>query len=766
MEIKEFLSRLKNVSSSSKGWNACCPAHDDHSPSLSIAVGTDQRILLKCHAGCAAEQVVASIGLSLSDLYLNSEPAGCLNIPVIAQKAKGTAQYRSKTPMKQTSFHPYTKDGRMLAGVFRFDPADGSDGKQYVPVHSTPAGGAVGDPPDGWPLYRLETIQKPSDEPIFIVEGEKAADALAELDLLVTTSAHGSNAWKKTDWSPLVGRNLIVMPDNDEAGQKYISAVVAHLFERGGVKSVRRVDLSHLAPKADAFDLIAVLREEGLSDEQIRQELFSMALDWLPDGLPSPEFAILKKLEQNYGDPFVRGPKGVPLSINQQFAAGWCAQALHILFDPVLQSFYEYDPPTGLWVQRTDAAIIQRVGSTLGELFALLCSAHLRSKCGQTVLTAMTSLLKGIVEESGVWERQDNQIHLANGMLKINAQADPELGGFSSRYYSRNRSAYPWEPDAECPRFLRELLMPALSPDDIRLLQKYAGQCLLGRNPSQTLLLIRGTAGGGKSTLCEIIENVIGEENVAQLRVEQLVNRFESIRFLGRTLLAGKDVAGSFLDSKGAYILKSLVGGDRLEGEIKGGNLPVTIRGEFNSIITSNSRLCVRLDGDAAAWRRRILIIDFDQKPVEKRIPFFAARLLEEEGSGILRWMIDGAVAMLDDLARFGAVQLSQQQTKRIEDLLAESDSIRAFVRDCIVPGDSLSTITVTELTAAYFDYCDSRGWEARSRHRFETAAADVMMEIHRASKRNDIRRDEKNQRGYSCVQLASQIPADGGETC
>jgi P4 family phage/plasmid primase-like protien len=308
--------------------------------------------------------------------------------------------------------------------------------------------------------------------------------------------------------------------------------------------------------------------------------------------------------------------------------------------------------------------------------------------------------------------------------------------------------------------------MPALSPDDIRLLQKYAGQCLLGRNPSQTLLLIRGTAGGGKSTLCEIIENVIGEENVAQLRVEQLVNRFESIRFLGRTLLAGKDVAGSFLDSKGAYILKSLVGGDRLEGEIKGGNLPVTIRGEFNSIITSNSRLCVRLDGDAAAWRRRILIIDFDQKPVEKRIPFFAARLLEEEGSGILRWMIDGAVAMLDDLARFGAVQLSQQQTKRIEDLLAESDSIRAFVRDCIVPGDSLSTITVTELTAAYFDYCDSRGWEARSRHRFETAAADVMMEIHRASKRNDIRRDEKNQRGYSCVQLASQIPADGGETC
>ncbi|QHI70135.1 DUF5906 domain-containing protein [Tichowtungia aerotolerans] len=765
MNTSDFLSCLKNVSKCSGGWKACCPAHEDHSPSLSITEGDDGRILIKCHAGCATEQVLAAMNLTMADLFPDSGTMFSLNVSDLARKSERAAQYRSKRPMRQTSFHSYSKDGQMLAGVFRFDPSDGSQGKQYVPVHATPSGGAVGDPPNGWPLYRLEAIQQRPEEPVFLVEGEKAADALTELGLLATTSAHGSNAWKKTDWSPLVGRDLITMPDNDDAGRKYIEDVVAHIYELGRPESIRRIELSHLAEKSDAYDLIAVLREEGLSDAQIKAELLTMGVDWCPEVEP-PEFAMLKRLAMNYGDAFSRGSKGQPVSVNQQFATGWCAQTLTLLFDPSLQCFYEYDPAFGLWVQRTDAVIVQRVGTALGQMLNLLSSVHLQSKCGQNVLAAITNLLKGMIEKQDGWSKSDNCIHLSNGMLNIDVQAPPHLGIFSSRYYSRNRSSYPWKPDAQCPRFLGELLEPALSTDDIQLLQKYAGQCLLGRNASQTLLLIRGTAGGGKSTLCEIIENIIGEENVSQLRVEQLTSRFESSRFLGRTLLSGKDVAGNFLDTKGAYVLKSLVGGDRLEGEVKGGNLPVSIRGEFNSIITSNSRLCVRLDGDAAAWRRRLLIIDFDQPPVAKRIPFFATRLLEEEGPGILRWMIDGAVALLSDLEQHGSVQLSENQIKRIEDLLAESDSVRAFVRECVEKADSLSSITVSELTAAYFDYCDSRGWEARSRRRFETAVVDTMMEIHRASRRNDIRRDGKNQRGYSHVRLVGQTPNYGDELC
>jgi hypothetical protein len=50
-------------------WIACCPAHDDRSPSLSIRQLEDGRVLLHCFAGCSAQDVVESVGLRMTDLF-------------------------------------------------------------------------------------------------------------------------------------------------------------------------------------------------------------------------------------------------------------------------------------------------------------------------------------------------------------------------------------------------------------------------------------------------------------------------------------------------------------------------------------------------------------------------------------------------------------------------------------------------------------------------------------------------------------------------
>src|SRR5262249_38664108 len=63
-DLNLFLARLRNVSPSGNGYTACCPAHDDKSPSLSVARGRDGRILVKCFAGCSAERVVSALGLT------------------------------------------------------------------------------------------------------------------------------------------------------------------------------------------------------------------------------------------------------------------------------------------------------------------------------------------------------------------------------------------------------------------------------------------------------------------------------------------------------------------------------------------------------------------------------------------------------------------------------------------------------------------------------------------------------------------------------
>ncbi len=71
MTITEFIPLLSQVSPNSRGWKARCPAHDDHSPSLSVKEG-ERGLLLKCWAGCRAADIVQALGLKLSDLFFDS----------------------------------------------------------------------------------------------------------------------------------------------------------------------------------------------------------------------------------------------------------------------------------------------------------------------------------------------------------------------------------------------------------------------------------------------------------------------------------------------------------------------------------------------------------------------------------------------------------------------------------------------------------------------------------------------------------------------
>jgi hypothetical protein len=69
MCVDRVLERLKKVQQTAPGkWRACCPAHDSSGRSLAIA-DRDGRVLLHCFAGCAADAVLSSVGLTFGDLY-------------------------------------------------------------------------------------------------------------------------------------------------------------------------------------------------------------------------------------------------------------------------------------------------------------------------------------------------------------------------------------------------------------------------------------------------------------------------------------------------------------------------------------------------------------------------------------------------------------------------------------------------------------------------------------------------------------------------
>ncbi len=68
--IDSVLSRLDKVRSAGTGkWTACCPSHDDKTPSLSVGEAHDGTVLLKCFAGCESSDVISALGLTAADLF-------------------------------------------------------------------------------------------------------------------------------------------------------------------------------------------------------------------------------------------------------------------------------------------------------------------------------------------------------------------------------------------------------------------------------------------------------------------------------------------------------------------------------------------------------------------------------------------------------------------------------------------------------------------------------------------------------------------------
>ena len=265
------------------GWTAKCPAHDDNTPSLSVSQGDDGRALAHCHAGCDTKNVCRALGLELHELFceVHDRANGRSNHPADT----GSRPTEKRTPRRFASREDLQKHlerlqkqpavaewtyrnhaGHEAFRVVRFE-ADGA--KTYRPIHQTEDGWSVGDPPGLLPLYNLPAVCRA--EEVLVVEGEKCVDAAAELGFAATTSAHGAKAAAKSDWSPLTGKPVVILPDADEAGERYAVDVAKSLRGLPRPASVRVLQLPDLMDGEDLADWLE--RRVGHPRTAVVQEL-------------------------------------------------------------------------------------------------------------------------------------------------------------------------------------------------------------------------------------------------------------------------------------------------------------------------------------------------------------------------------------------------------------------------------------------------------------------------------------------------------------
>lgn len=230
MIVENILSRLDRVRQAGSGqWTARCPAHDDTNSSLSIAEQSD-RVLLWCHAGCASVDVVKAMDLTWADLFSESLP----------EKERPLAVYEYRDIHNKISYAVERHVGKSF--------------RQRALINGNWVWGLQGAERL---LYRLPQVCEAikQDRWIFYVEGEKDVHSLESIGLVATTNSGGASGFRKETARFLEGAKVVIIPDNDEPGEKLAAVVNAGLA--GIAREIRLVRLPDLAPKADVSDWLA-----------------------------------------------------------------------------------------------------------------------------------------------------------------------------------------------------------------------------------------------------------------------------------------------------------------------------------------------------------------------------------------------------------------------------------------------------------------------------------------------------------------------------
>jgi hypothetical protein len=201
-------------------------------------------------------------------------------------QAEARAKRRDPAAVRFAQSWSYPGDTfRVLRFDFaEIDPDAGKPFKTFRPIHRNGAGWSLGDPPGPLPLYRGDHL--PADGPIIVTEGERCADAARSVGLAAVTSAHGSKSPHLADWRPLAGREIIILPDNDDTGREYGRKAAGLLLALNPPAVVKIIDLPGLPEHGDIADWISADGEMGdKGADEIRAAILALAQaapDWTP----------------------------------------------------------------------------------------------------------------------------------------------------------------------------------------------------------------------------------------------------------------------------------------------------------------------------------------------------------------------------------------------------------------------------------------------------------------------------------------------------
>jgi hypothetical protein len=249
MQAEQIAKQLGNAKKANGQWVASCPVpghgkgNGDKNPSLSISINDDGKPLFHCHGGCTQEDVFNTIKdmRLLPELEERPDPlANIKPLPIIKFDQEWEYQDEDRTTVFVKQRMKIGESGKTYR-LYKVDP----DGRRH------PTLGDARIVP-----YKLPELldAKTAGRIIYVVEGEKAADALTSIGVTATTAHTGAGSWPEAITEYFAGANVVIVPDNDLPGWRYAQKAVEAIW--GIAKNVKVVDLQLQNEKEDAYEFV------------------------------------------------------------------------------------------------------------------------------------------------------------------------------------------------------------------------------------------------------------------------------------------------------------------------------------------------------------------------------------------------------------------------------------------------------------------------------------------------------------------------------
>lgn len=229
-------------------WSARCPSHNDHNPSFSLSVGDDGKVLVRCQRdrACSFPNIATSLGLTPQDFF----------------PASPTTSARKRL-LVETPYSIQDVRGAVQALHVRQDYSDGSKGFAWRGADGL--SGLGGRKTASLPIYGSDRIAYiPAGSTVYLVEGEKARDALENADLTAFGTVTGANGTPDPGvLRLLLPFDVVCWPDNDAVGHAHMARCAAVLRDLGG--QPRTLTWAEASDGEDAADFFA----RGGTHEQV-----------------------------------------------------------------------------------------------------------------------------------------------------------------------------------------------------------------------------------------------------------------------------------------------------------------------------------------------------------------------------------------------------------------------------------------------------------------------------------------------------------------